>query len=183
MAWPVKLDPTFPVHPKLVRVGPLGRELVVAALCHCNRGLTDGNLTVGELRALTQYDGLLVDDPLSTLVPVRPVFEEVMERVIEAGIFEWRNDGVIHIHDYEQYQSTREKVLTQQAKWRDKKRRTSGGLGVESQPSPGDSEQEGFREKSKERVVCPSCGPLPISQRRLVEHIENLHPELAAEVA
>jgi hypothetical protein len=162
MGWPVILDPGFPHHPKMVKAGPLGRELVVAALCHCNRGLTDGEVTVEELRALTQYDGLLLHDPLTTLVPAKPVFEDILERLVVAGIFEW-HDGVIHIHDYDKYQSTREKVLDQRARWRDKKRGKSRSFSSEKrvQGSPGDSEQEGFTRAVDAREAkrpCEECG-------------------------
>jgi hypothetical protein len=55
----VKLDDQFCDHPKLSAAGPLGIAMQVAALCYCNRFLTDGFVPKFAARKLLDFDGLM----------------------------------------------------------------------------------------------------------------------------
>lgn len=57
MAW-VKLDDQFASNPKVLESGPLGIALQVAALCYCNRHLTDGRLPRPAAAALLSFEGI-----------------------------------------------------------------------------------------------------------------------------
>ena len=46
MSW-VKLGDEFPMHPKVLRVGPTGLALFVSGLCYSSRYLTDGVIELG----------------------------------------------------------------------------------------------------------------------------------------
>jgi hypothetical protein len=51
MPW-VRLDDHFPDHPKVVAAGPLAAWLYVAALCYCNRLLTNGFIPTEQVARL-----------------------------------------------------------------------------------------------------------------------------------
>jgi hypothetical protein len=96
----VRIDEEFPDHPKVVGAGPLGIAMQVAALCYCNRHLTDGFVPRSAARRLIDLDGLGVsaDDVISTML----------------GVGMWsRVDGGYQIHDYDIYQPTRAQVLAE----------------------------------------------------------------------
>jgi hypothetical protein len=96
----VRIDEEFPDHPKVVGAGPLGIAMQVAALCYCNRHLTDGFVPRSAARRLIDLDGLGVsaDDVIKALL----------------GVKMWsRVDGGYRIHDYEHYQPTRAQVLAE----------------------------------------------------------------------
>ena len=57
MVW-VRLDDQFASDPKVLEAGPLGLALQVAALCYCNRHLTDGHLPRPAAATLLTFEGL-----------------------------------------------------------------------------------------------------------------------------
>jgi hypothetical protein len=106
MTW-VKLDDGFYQHPKLVKVGPIGMALQVAAICYCNRNLTDGFVQA-------EVVPLLVADS-----------EGAADRLVGARIWEVVEGGY-QIHDYDQYQPTKAQIEAERKatadrvkRWRD----------------------------------------------------------------
>ena len=93
MPW-VKLDDQFADHPKIVACGPLASWLYVCGLAYCSRLLTDGFIPDGQVRKLAD-----VDDP-----------KELAAKLVEVNLWE-RCDGGYRIHDYHDYQPTREKAI------------------------------------------------------------------------
>ena len=57
MTW-VRLDDGFAQHPKLLSVGALGVAMQVAALCYCNRYLTDGFVPAAAVENLLNLDAI-----------------------------------------------------------------------------------------------------------------------------
>jgi hypothetical protein len=98
MAW-VRIDDGFYQHPKVLKVGPLGLALQVAALCYANRHLTDGFIPAEIVPLLMAGAG------------------KVAPRMVEAGLWD-RAAGGYQIHDYEAYQMLRSQVLSERAKKR-----------------------------------------------------------------
>lgn len=94
MTW-VKLDDLFPDHPKVRRAGPSAAWLYVAGLCYCLRYLTDGVVPNEALPGLGQYGTLRARHLAGVLVSV--------------GLWEQR-DGGYYIHDFLEYQPSKEKV-------------------------------------------------------------------------
>lgn len=96
MTW-VRLDDTFPEHPKVLAAGGDAAWLHICAIAYCNRNLTDGFVPTSALKRLsdartpTRLAGALVDVNL---------WEEC--------------DGGWLIHDYHMYQPTRAEVLAEQ---------------------------------------------------------------------
>jgi hypothetical protein len=88
MTW-VRIDDGFSEHPKLLRVGLVGMGLQVAALCYCNRNLTDG---------------FIPTEVVPTLQGSRMV-----TKMVAAGLWDVAEGGYM-IHNYDQYQPTKAQV-------------------------------------------------------------------------
>lgn len=98
MTW-VKLSDTFAEDPRLDQAGPLALALHVAALCYCNRQLTDGLIPRATVRRL-----LDLDDP-----------EDVADRLVSARVWARTDDG-FELLDYLRDQPSRAKVEATRAK-------------------------------------------------------------------
>lgn len=94
MTW-VRIDDTLPTHPKLLAIESLATAgwLHICALCYCAHHLTDGFVPANAVPILTA-----MDNPLVTA-----------EALCSAGIWE-HSDGGFVIHDYLDYQPSRETV-------------------------------------------------------------------------
>ncbi len=100
MTW-VRIDDRFAQHPKVVAAGPLAMAMQVAALGYCNRELTDGFVPRAIARTLLDMDpdaGVTADA------------SSVIARLVEAGMWEVEHGGY-RIHDYHEYQPSKEQVL------------------------------------------------------------------------
>lgn len=133
MTW-VRIDDGFARHPKVVAAGPLAMAMQVAALCYCNRELTDGFVPRAVARTLLDFEvedgegriwmmartcGMQGDDVSAGWV---------IDTLVEAGM--WREvPGGYVLHDYHEYQPTKEQVLRdreqgakRQAAWRERQK-------------------------------------------------------------
>ncbi len=89
MPW-VRLDDSFADHPKIVGLSDTAFRAHVSALCYCNRHLTDGAF------------------PVSALANVSPT---ASAELVKAGLWSKQvASGCFAIHDYLDYQPTRERV-------------------------------------------------------------------------
>lgn len=92
MTW-VKLDDTFPDHPKVLTVGDAAAWLYVCGLCYCSKHLTDGFIPRSALERLTG----------------QPKAPTLASRLVEADM--WAVvDGGWRVHNYEKRQRTREQI-------------------------------------------------------------------------
>lgn len=96
MTW-VRLDDSMPEHPKMEALSDRAFRLHVSALCYCNRLLTDGEI------------------PASTAHRMVGNGKRYAAELVAAGIWDAVDDG-FKIHDYEDYQPSRETVLRERAK-------------------------------------------------------------------
>lgn len=122
MAW-VRIDDQFASHPKLLKAGPLGLALHVAALCYCNRYLTDGFVPRAAASTLLDFTDLamrVIDDAQVA------EWSFVVDDLVSAGLWEPVQGGW-QIHDYLDYQPAKAKVLEERQKsservrkWRNK---------------------------------------------------------------
>ena len=110
MAW-VRLDETFAEHPKVAKAGPLGLAMHVAALCYCNRHLTDGFVPKQIARTLLDFTGLGMRMWDGDVVGggQDAGWELVVDDLVDAGMWV-AVDGGWHIHDYLDYQPSRQQV-------------------------------------------------------------------------
>lgn len=114
MTW-VRLEDSFPEHPKILGLSVAAKWLIVEGLCWCNRNLTDG---------------FIADEAAPRLGATRKLTGEL----VEAGVWE-RCDGGWRVHDYEDFQPSRDRVLADREAGRlrkakhDAKKRAAKGTG------------------------------------------------------
>lgn len=124
MTW-VKLDDHFDEHPKLAQAGPLGMALQVAALCYCNRNLTDGFVprsVASRLLSLETSDANGKPMKLAATWEAE-LFgggweieaEHVVDRMLESGLWDQAPGGYT-IHDYHEFQPSKAEVMAERAK-------------------------------------------------------------------
>lgn len=159
-----RIDDALPQHPKLLSAGPLARDLFVSALCHCNRYLTDGWISLEELRALGRYEGIFFDSPNTLPGILEPVsVDVVIASLVANGLLEVHG-GRYFVHDYPEYQPSRSEVEEQRALWREKKKRQRGEANGEA----------------GEFIECVTCGLKFKTRARHFEHMENVHGRVSA---
>ena len=127
MGW-VKLSDDFMHHPKVLQVGPNGIALYVAGLCYCNRYLTDGKIPAAAIPTLVDFTSALGDEDGPDANSAQ-VAEGVAQSLVDAGLWH-RLTRAYRVHDFDQYQPLRAKVLAERERERAKKSR---------QRSPGES--------------------------------------------
>lgn len=111
MPW-VRIDEEFPRHPKVVKAGPLGMAMHVAALCYCNQYLTDGFVPRAVVVGLLDLSGIGMRQWMGELTGggEDASWELVVQDLEAAGLWE-REQGGWRIHDFHDYQPSREHVL------------------------------------------------------------------------
>lgn len=134
MTW-VKLDDGFPNSPKVDRLSDKAKLLYVAGLCYCGRNLTDGVLTTGKAVKIVLAE-----------VGAKP--RHVTE-LHEAGLWDRMVDGWL-VHDYLDYNPSREKVLEERRKARD---RMAQRRGSSERSGEHTGERSGVRSASPSRPV------------------------------
>ena len=107
MAW-VRLDDSYGRNPKVLAAGPLCRDLYILALCWCNNQLSDGYIP---------------SSIICTLSPGLRAAGRIASRLVELGLWE-QVPGGYQVHDYAEYQPTREEVLSRREAWRIRQWRT-----------------------------------------------------------
>src|SRR4029453_9567305 len=108
------VDDLYPEHPKLVALGAwceVAGWLNLAALAWCKRYLTDGVLPKAAVWRLASFRGMTIDGE-----PVTP--EAVVTRLVTAKLWHERGDSYA-IHDFLDYQESRDTVLVRRRRWRD----------------------------------------------------------------
>ena len=99
MSW-VKLGDEFPMHPKVLRVGPTGLALFVSGLCYSSRYLTDG---------------VIETSVIGTLLPIsRGQLKTTVNALVAAGLWELHPCG-FQVHDYLEYQPSKDATLKKRA--------------------------------------------------------------------
>jgi hypothetical protein len=149
MPW-VKLDDTFYDNPTNRSLGPAGRDLFVAGLAYCAKGLTDGVIPKGDLQlvlAQAQAKRSLVD------------------RLIGAG--RWSDEGDhFLVSEYLTYQPSKAKVLADREHEREKKRRQrQAGARASRQGANGRFVPPGTTQVDNPGGVPGGGPPLPVPSR------------------
>lgn len=138
MAW-VKIDDQFADHPKIREVGPIGMAIQVAALCYCNRFLTDGVLKKESAKALVTS---LTRD------------KNFVKKMVSAGLWDEHPEGYI-IHDYLEYNPSKTEVLDTR-----ERRSEAGRIGGEtSAKSKQSAKQMPSKDSSK---IQAKVNPVPV---------------------
>lgn len=114
MPW-VRLDESFPEHPKVVQAGPLAGWLHVSAIAWCNRQLTDGFVPCAQLRKLVDFDGIYTDMEGGASGIDTPDPKALADALVSHGLWE-EVEGGWQIHDFLEYQPSRESILAKRQK-------------------------------------------------------------------
>ncbi|WP_428956155.1 hypothetical protein [Streptomyces sp. cg35] len=93
MPW-VRLDDRFPSHRKVALLSDRAFRLHVSAICWCAENLTDGHIADRELALVAHIRGI----------------KATAKQLQEAGVWDRTDDGWL-IHDYLDYNPSREQVL------------------------------------------------------------------------
>jgi len=123
MPW-VKLDDRFPSHRKVALLSDRAFRLHVSAICWCAENLTDGHISDREL----------------TLVANIRAIKATAKQLEEAGVWDRTDEGWL-IHDYLDYNPSREQVLLERkrnAERQERFRRRKNG-----KPAPPDGSSNG----------------------------------------
>ena len=94
MSW-VRIDDQFGTHYKFRETSSQAIKFYIAALCYCARHLTDGQIDVKRV----PHDSDTVR------------YTKVTQELHEAGLLDQLADGSFWVHDYLQYNPSRENVL------------------------------------------------------------------------
>lgn len=123
MTW-VRLDDLFPDHPKIMGLSDRAFRLHIVGLCYSARALTDGHVPEQIVHRSCRNHARVVSE------------------LVDAGIWAKRGDGY-DIHDYTEYQPTREKVLAERdatnqrvQQWRQRKRGSNAVTPTVTNPQP-----------------------------------------------
>ena len=100
MAW-VKIDDGIAQHPKVIRAGPLGLALVLAAICYANRYLTDGFIPKESVPLLLNFNGSVAPDILASKLVALELWEQA--------------EGGYRIHDYLEHQRSKVEIEADRA--------------------------------------------------------------------
>ena len=170
MTW-VRIDENFAQHPKVVKAGPLGMAMQIAALCYCNRHLTDGFIPKQIASTLLDFDGLGMRMWGGDMVGggQDAEWKLVVEDLVEAEVWE-ETEGGWFIHDYHDYQPTKQQV--QQLR---EKRAASGAKGgkakskqIAKQTSKQNAEQNDSNAEANDvakSYPVPVPGSVPLKQQ------------------
>lgn len=135
MAW-VRIDDSFPDHPKALQAGPLACWLYVCGIAYANRHLTDGFIPARQVSRL--IDAKKADALAAALVEA-----ELWEAV----------DGGYQVHDYLDYQPSAEKVKKERSDNAERQARYRERHAVSNAESNGVTAP----------LVTPSVTPAPIT--------------------
>jgi len=88
----VRVETRFISHPKVLEIGPLGEALWLRGLCYAGEQLTDGFVPASFLKRMADMKALTI-----------------AKRLVDVGLWQER-DGGYQIHDYLEWQRSREEV-------------------------------------------------------------------------
>ncbi|MGH3094586.1 MAG: hypothetical protein ACRDMV_01130 [Streptosporangiales bacterium] len=127
MSW-VRIDDSFYDHPKFAMLNALGITAWLTGLAYCNRNLTNGFVPAGAARRLFDCEGLGVYTGTFTGEDAEPIHG--VEQLVEVGLWHEVNGGY-QVHDYLEYQPSREQVLAEREKTAERVRRHRGRQGAD----------------------------------------------------
>jgi len=113
MPW-VRLDDQFADHPKVVQAGPLAGWLHICALTYCARYLTDGFIPQAIVPRLADFTGIGIVDVNGGHAAFGHdvTVQELVDRLVDVGLWDVVDGGYM-IHDYLDYNPSKEEVMAE----------------------------------------------------------------------
>jgi len=146
LTW-VRIDDSFAQHPKVIAAGPLAMAMQVAALCYCNKHLTDGfipwsaaqNLISWEFAGTTGGEETTIFKVCLSLGTATDdvTCQTVINMLVASGLWD-EVQGGYRIHDYLKYQPSRAEILA----LRETKSRAGKASGLARQKHSGSTAVE-----------------------------------------
>ena len=102
MTW-IKINDSFPDHPKVVGLSDTAFRTHLQGLCYCGRFLTDGHIPVTVIKKVGT--------------------DESIGELVEAGLWRSEASGGYLIHDYLEHQTSKKQVQDKQEALRERQRR------------------------------------------------------------
>ena len=121
MPW-VRLDDRFPSHRKVALLSDRAFRLHVSAICWCAENLTDGHIADRELPLITRLRNV----------------KATAKQLEDAGLWD-RSDAGWFVHDYLDYNPSRDQVLAERKKNAERQERFRRRK--KSQPTPSDADR------------------------------------------
>lgn len=149
MAW-VRIEDGVTEHRKHLKAGPAAAWLWVCGIAYCQRQLSDGFIPIEAVPLLGVPQG----------------FSRLVERLVEVGLFD-RVDGGYAVHDYHDFNDTRQEALARKADLSAKRSAAGrlGGLkgGRGRQNHEANSQQDGQANATAnaKQVAEAKIGPIP----------------------
>jgi hypothetical protein len=172
----VRLDDEFPKHPKIAEVGPLGLAMQVAGLCYCNHYLTDGYVPRAVAATLLDLEGIGIFT--GTYTGEDAHWKLVAECLVIAGVWD-EVEGGYEIHDYDEYQPSREQVLEERAKKQAAGRAGGKATAAARAKAPASSGGAAVAQAKSKPVPVPDPVPKPGLEEDLSKGVgEDVHKEL-----
>lgn len=149
MTW-IKLEDTWPMHPKVQSVEPASRLLYIVAICHCSQHLTDGDIAPSSMPLLLFSAG---------------ADQAHADELVTAGLFDLTESGY-RVHNYTERQRSKSSVQEQRVKDRERKARSRAKKSQESQQesrrdTPSDSARSPRVEEKREEQIRKEENPPP----------------------
>jgi hypothetical protein len=137
MPW-VRLDDGMYTHPKIGEVSAPARWLLIASICYSNQNATDGRLSRGAAES----------------VGFMPQPGKAIAELVAVGL--WERDGAgYRIHDYDQYQPSREKILRDRKAAAERQARFRNGSGHGSGNGARNGVTDGVTDGATDGVTAP----------------------------
>ena len=141
VSW-VKIDDQYPLHPKVMQAGESALALDVCGWCYSARYLTDG---------------FIPEEAINALGPIKQP-RRAAQKLVSVG--RWRRDDDANgwwIHDYLEYNPTRESVLEERAAARARM------AGLRSNKNGSSREVRANNDRSSDEVLLPRTRPVLIT--------------------
>lgn len=190
MAW-IKIDDQFADHPKVRSVGPFGAALQVAAFCHCGKYLTDGFLSFAVAEALAQalackfgtQDGKVWTPALTCGMVGRDAREMDWAKImVDARLWDEAPGGYV-VHDYLDYNPSKEEVLAQRAA-RSAAGRAGGLISKRSSKTEASAQANDKQTlKQNESKIEAKLNPVPLPHKSTTHSLELLKTEKNSKTA
>lgn len=174
MPW-VRLDDSFATNPKVIEAGPLALAMQVAGLCYSNKHLTDGKIPRPAAATLLDFTGLGMHMWQGEIIGGGKDAEWalVVDDLLDAGMWHEPDhdcpdcpqiDRGYVIHDYLEFQPSREQVLAEREQKREAGRKGGKAAARARAKASGQAGATAGAQAERQAESKPVPVPVPVPQ-------------------